>query len=94
MQRTLGLTVEGRQVIKKWYSSRSCMKHDDDEDFKDDILYNENHDDHDQVAAIYPIAALLPHSCSPNTRAVYRRSGHKYFFFDNHDHWDHDQQVF
>ena len=32
-----------------------------------------------KVAAIYPTAALLPHSCSPNTRAVYRRSGHKYF---------------
>lgn len=42
MQRTLGLTVEGRQV-----------------------------------AGIYPTAALLPHSCSPNTRAVYRRAGHK-----------------
>jgi len=41
-QRTLGLTVEGRQV-----------------------------------EGIYPTAALLPHSCSPNTRAVYRRSGHK-----------------
>ena len=35
MQRTLGLTVEGRQVmIKNWYRSRRCMKHDDDEDLK------------------------------------------------------------
>ena len=34
-------------------------------------------DEGPQVEGIYPTAALLPHSCSPNTRAVYRRSGHK-----------------
>merc|ERR1712059_203313 len=30
-----------------------------------------------QVPCLYPTAALLPHSCTPNTRAVYRKTGHK-----------------
>ena len=46
-----------------------------------------------QVGAIYPTAALLPHSCTPNTRAVYRRSGHKYFQ-DTTNHFAKGAQVF